>query len=119
MSQNSKCVWLGTGPGKDSGCLLNSLPGLLEHRPLPVGGLGLEQLARPLVDDVAQRGEAGVPLALILGNPKVPLEAAAGELLKVDAGVGAGVHVGEEAVRGAHAMLTRAQGHFLNKMDSN
>ena len=75
--------------------------------------------APPLVYGVSQRGEAGVPLALILGNPKVPLEAAAGELLKVDAGVGAGVHVGEEAVRGAHAMLTRAQGHFLNKMDSN
>ena len=76
--------------------------------------------APPLVYGVSQRGEAGVPLALILGNPKVPLEAAAGELLKVDAGVGAGVHVGEEAVRGAHAMLTCAQGgHFLNKMDSN
>ena len=67
MSQNSKYAWLGTGPGKDSGMikrLLNSLPGLLKHRPLPVGGLGLKQLAGPLVDDVAQRGEAGVPRAL-------------------------------------------------------
>ena len=66
MSQNSK-YGFGPGSGTDSGmikCLLNGLPGLLEHRPLPLGGLCLEQLAGPLVDDVAQRGEAGVPRAL-------------------------------------------------------
>ena len=52
---------------------------------------------------------------LVFGDLEVLLEAAAGELLEVVAGVGTGVHGGVEAVRGAHAVLSRAQAwRFLN-----
>ena len=50
-------------------------------------------------------------------NTLVLLEAAAGELLEVDAGVGGEVHVGEEAVRGAHAVLARAQVVGISSLD--
>ena len=65
-------------------------------------------------DDVDERGEAGVA-ALVLGNAEVAVKLATGKLVKVRARVGRQVHVGVESVRGAHAVLGRAQGRLFLK----